>query len=92
MIAYGTRCDRAETTEVLKQLKVEPRQYVLYVSRLEPENNAHVVIEAFASVKNGHTVADCRRCSLRSGLHREIESHADARVRFYRRNLWDRLP
>jgi glycosyltransferase involved in cell wall biosynthesis len=29
------------------ELGVEPGKYLLYVSRLEPENNAHVVIEAY---------------------------------------------
>src|SRR4029453_16589961 len=33
---------------------VEPNRYVLYVSRLEPENNAHLVIEAFKRVRTAH--------------------------------------
>lgn len=33
---------------------VEPNRYVLYVSRLEPENNAHLVIEAFKRVRTSH--------------------------------------
>ncbi|MCC6221684.1 MAG: DUF1972 domain-containing protein [Deltaproteobacteria bacterium] len=33
--------------EVCGSLGVSPNNYVLYVSRLEPENNAHVVIEAY---------------------------------------------
>lgn len=50
MIPYGASTERVETTEVLRDLGVEPDAYVLYVSRLEPENNAHLVIEAFANV------------------------------------------
>src|SRR5262249_9828111 len=34
--------------------RVEPNRYVLYVSRLEPENNAHLVIEAFKRVRTAH--------------------------------------
>ena len=30
---------------------VKPNEYILYVSRLEPENNAHIVIKAFEKVK-----------------------------------------
>ena len=48
MIAYGTECSRIETTAVLDRLGVSSRDYFLYVSRLEPENNAHMVIEAFS--------------------------------------------
>jgi len=51
MIAYGAECDRAESTVILDQLGVPPRGYFLYVSRLEPENNAHVVIQAFEKVE-----------------------------------------
>src|SRR5438034_8882860 len=40
LIAYGASCERTETTIVLDQLGVRPRDYFLYVSRLEPENNA----------------------------------------------------
>jgi len=50
MIAYGAECDRTESAVVLDQLGVRPREYFLYVSRLEPENNAHVVIQAFEKV------------------------------------------
>src|SRR5207253_819309 len=51
MIVYGAITERSETTSVLDQLGVRPREYFLYVSRLEPENNAHVVIEAFERVQ-----------------------------------------
>ena len=51
MIAYGAECDRQLTTEIQDRLGVKPREYVLYVSRLEPENNAHLVIKAYESVR-----------------------------------------
>jgi glycosyltransferase involved in cell wall biosynthesis len=51
MIAYGADCARTETTSTLDQLHVRQREYFLYVSRLEPENNAQVVIEAFEKVR-----------------------------------------
>jgi len=45
-IPYGAVVGRTETTETLERLGLTPGCYLLYVSRLEPENNAHVVIEA----------------------------------------------
>lgn len=51
LIAYGAPSDRVSTTATLKVHGLEPGEYVLYVSRLEPENNAHVVISAFADVE-----------------------------------------
>ncbi|HTD87323.1 MAG TPA: DUF1972 domain-containing protein, partial [Candidatus Binatia bacterium] len=44
MIAYGAEIERRIDPSV-RRWRVEPNRYVLYVSRLEPENNAHMVIE-----------------------------------------------
>ena len=38
----------------VRKWRVEPNRYVLYVSRLEPENNAHLVIEAFKKVRTAY--------------------------------------
>ncbi len=46
MIAYGAECSAQSTTEIQQHLGLKPRDYILYVSRLEPENNAHLVIQA----------------------------------------------
>lgn len=45
-IPYGAPVGRITSDSELHRLGVTPDTYVLYVSRLEPENNAHVVIEA----------------------------------------------
>lgn len=47
MIAYGATAPDVATTDALARLGVAPDGYVLYVSRLEPENNADVVIRGF---------------------------------------------
>ncbi|HEX8179387.1 MAG TPA: DUF1972 domain-containing protein [Pyrinomonadaceae bacterium] len=54
MIAYGAEVERQPDRAAVKQWGVEPNRYVLYVSRLEPENNAHLVIEAFRKVRTSH--------------------------------------
>ena len=46
-IPYGASVDKTETTEALAQLGVQPRSYLVYASRFEPENNAHLIIEAY---------------------------------------------
>ncbi|MBV8819183.1 MAG: glycosyltransferase [Acidobacteriaceae bacterium] len=46
-IPYGADTGEVTTMEVLRQLGLEPREYFLYVSRMEPENNALLVREAF---------------------------------------------
>src|SRR5262249_48748185 len=50
MIAYGAEIERKTDAEAVRQYGVEPEGYILYVSRLEPENNAAMAIEAFKAV------------------------------------------
>jgi glycosyltransferase involved in cell wall biosynthesis len=49
-IPYGAELGRVGSTAVLAQLGLEPGKYLLYVSRMEPENNALLVREAFEAV------------------------------------------
>jgi glycosyltransferase involved in cell wall biosynthesis len=46
-IPYGPSTEETSTREALDRFGLEPGGYWLYVSRFEPENNAHVVLEAF---------------------------------------------
>ncbi len=46
-IAYGSMEGPVGSRAALDRLGLSPRGYLLYVSRLEPENNAHLVIEAY---------------------------------------------
>lgn len=49
-IPYGAPEEKATTTKALDQFNLRPNEYVLYVSRMEPENNAHRVVRAFEKV------------------------------------------
>ena len=49
-IPYGAETGKVATAEVLAQLGLEAGGYFLYVSRMEPENNALLVREAFERV------------------------------------------
>jgi len=50
MIPYGAETGPVESTRVPRQLGLVPGRYFLYVSRMEPENNALLVREAFERV------------------------------------------
>lgn len=54
MIAYGSEVERRPDRTTVRKWRVEPNRYVLYVSRLEPENNAQLVIEAFKKVRSAY--------------------------------------
>lgn len=47
VIAYGAEATPRSPGQTLAKWKLEPRKYILYVSRLEPENNALGVIQAY---------------------------------------------
>jgi glycosyltransferase involved in cell wall biosynthesis len=50
-IPYGAEVGHIERTDLIRALGLEPRKYVLYVSRMEPENNALMVRLAFEKVR-----------------------------------------
>jgi glycosyltransferase involved in cell wall biosynthesis len=50
-IPYGADVERATTKDVLDRLGLEAGSYFLYVSRLEPENRALEVREAFEQIE-----------------------------------------
>jgi glycosyltransferase involved in cell wall biosynthesis len=50
MIAYGAELGPVPTAAVLPQLGLRPRNYFLYVSRMEPENNGLLVRQAFEKI------------------------------------------
>lgn len=51
MIPYGASIENVVTSDILNKYNLKKREYILYVSRLEPENNADKVIKAFKEVK-----------------------------------------
>lgn len=46
-IAYGSDIERLPPGKYLQQFGLEPRNYILFVGRLVPENCAHHLVEAF---------------------------------------------
>src|SRR5881409_859491 len=82
MIAYGSCCDRSETTAVLDQLGVRPQDYLLYVSRLEPENNAHLVVDAFERVETPKKLLIVGDAPYARAYIERLKSTRDPRIRF----------
>jgi glycosyltransferase involved in cell wall biosynthesis len=51
-IPYGADAAAADGTAALDRFGLEKGEYLLYVSRLEPENNAHLVVAAWERVRS----------------------------------------
>ena len=56
-IPYGAETGKAPRAGTLEKLGLEPGRYFLYVSRMEPENNALLVREAFEGLATGLRLA-----------------------------------
>ena len=52
-IAYGAEVGKVPTASILEPLGLQPGQYFLYVTRMEPENNPLLVREAFERLTTG---------------------------------------
>lgn len=79
---YGTDLDPVPDDGSLSRLGLEPGGYVLYVSRLEPENNAHVVVNAYANVSTDLPLAVVGDAPYASQYIADLHRTRDGRVRF----------
>ena len=50
VITYGANVNKLPPGEVMAKFNLKPKEFILYVSRLEPENNALGVIQAYAKL------------------------------------------
>ena len=82
MIAYGAEVERRASTRRLSQYGLTPERYVLYVSRLEPENNAHLVIEAYEQIATDMPLVIVGGAPYARDYIKQLESTPDPRVKF----------
>ncbi len=79
-IAYGAEVGKVQDTEVLNALGLSPGKYVLYVSRLEPENNALAVREAFEKVRTKQKLALVGDAPYAADYIRKVCQTVDPRI------------
>jgi len=80
MIPYGAEIGAVQTKEVLGMLGLAPRQYFLYVSRMEPENNALLVREAFEQVDTSLKLALVGDAPYAPDYIRSVRNTSDPRI------------
>ena len=79
---YGTDLDPVQDDGTLERVGLREGEYVLYVSRLEPENNAHVVIDAYSRVTTDLPLAIVGDAPYASDYIASLHATTDPRVRF----------
>ena len=82
-VAYGADIvARGFKKELLADFGVKPEQYFLFVSRLEPENNAHILVKAFEGVKTDMQLLIVGSAPFADDYIRELKATKDPRIKF----------
>ncbi|MGP8246904.1 MAG: DUF1972 domain-containing protein [Bryobacteraceae bacterium] len=79
-IPYGAEVGKVPTTAVLEQLGLAPQQYFLYVSRMEPENRALEVRQAFEQVDTPMHLALIGDAPYAQDYIRQVRDTTDPRI------------
>ncbi len=79
-IPYGAEVGKLETSGALDELGLERGRYILYVSRMEPENNALLVREAFEKVATSLKLALIGDAPYAQAYIQRVRDTRDARV------------
>jgi glycosyltransferase involved in cell wall biosynthesis len=79
-IPYGAEIGALGTADVLKELGLEPQRYFLYVSRMEPENRALEVRQAFETVSTPFRLALIGDAPYAREYIRHVRQTLDERV------------
>ncbi len=86
VVPYGVEDPGHDAIGTLERLGLEPRKYVLFVGRLEPENNPHLLVEAFARIDKararGMKLAIVGGAPYADDYIRQVWRAADPRVVF----------
>jgi len=82
MIPYGAEFPIEEDSDVLERLGVQSGNYILYVSRFEPENNPLEVVSAYEAVGESPPLVMLGSASYARDLEAELHRHASERILF----------
>jgi glycosyltransferase involved in cell wall biosynthesis len=97
VVPYGVQDPGDDGTETLERLGLEPRKYILFVGRLAPENNPHLLVEAFSRISaqraRGMKLAVVGGAPYADEYIRQVWRTADPRVVFpgyvFGRGYWE---
>jgi glycosyltransferase involved in cell wall biosynthesis len=79
-IPYGAEIGKVHGTEALAALGLEPDRYILYVSRMEPENNALMVRQAFERIRTDFKLALIGDAPYAAEYIRQVKDTSDPRI------------
>ncbi len=81
-IPYGAEIGRVAEDEQVRALGLEPGRYILYVSRLEPENNALMVRQAFEKIETEYKLVLVGDAPYAESYIAAVKNTSDRRILF----------
>lgn len=81
-IPYGAPNKKISSKNILKNYNLKPSKYILYVSRLEPENNAHRVISAFEKTRTDMNLVIVGDAPYSNNYIKNLKKVKDERIIF----------
>jgi glycosyltransferase involved in cell wall biosynthesis len=82
IISYGARQRLDQSSDVLETFGLQPGKFILYVSRLEPENNALGVIESYRGIDTDIPLAIVGDAPYSDEYKQELRAAANDNVKF----------
>jgi glycosyltransferase involved in cell wall biosynthesis len=79
-IPYGAETGKVPGDDILLTLGLEPGRYILFVSRMEPENNALMVRQAFERVRTDFKLVLVGDAPYAAEYIRQVKDTSDSRV------------
>jgi glycosyltransferase involved in cell wall biosynthesis len=81
-IAYGANIETSTHPDVVSQYGLTPGQYYFIASRLVPENNADLIVEAFSRMKTSKVLAIAGNANYKSDFVEKLKRTAGPNVKF----------
>lgn len=82
LITYGVREEKSDGLEWLDRFALKPREYVLFVGRLVPENNIHHLIRAFEQTNTDKKLVIVGHDPWEKAYVRSLKGTQDPRIIF----------
>jgi glycosyltransferase involved in cell wall biosynthesis len=81
-IAYGANIETSKDPDAVRQYGLTPGQYYFIASRLVPENNADLIVDAFNRMKTDKVLAIAGNANYKSDFVEKLKKTAGPKVKF----------
>ncbi len=81
-IPYGSEIESSQDTSLIEKYGLKKDEYFFTVTRLEPENNAHISVEAFQKIKTDKKLFIVGGVNYKSRYIKKLRQTKDPRIIF----------